>query len=78
MTDKPSRTRLLAGALAIHLSVCAPAVLAKPDPAPAPGFAAEARPAADPSSQSLIAELQQRIEEGSVRELRASVERQQH
>ncbi|MBB2917285.1 DUF2968 domain-containing protein [Cupriavidus alkaliphilus] len=74
MTDNTSRTRLLAGIIAIQLSVCASAVLAKPDPAPAPGFLADAGPAVDPSSQSVIAELQQRVADGSVRELRASVD----
>ncbi|RDK10507.1 DUF2968 domain-containing protein [Cupriavidus lacunae] len=74
MTDNPSHTRLLAGILAIQLFVCAPAVLAKPDPVPTPGFIADAGPAVDPSSQSLIAELQRRIEDASVRELRASVD----
>jgi hypothetical protein len=74
MTDNPSRTRLLAGIIAIQLSVCASAVLAKPDPTPGPGFLADAGPALDPSSQSVIAELQQRVADGSVRELRASVD----
>lgn len=74
MTDNTSRTRLLAGIIAIQLSVCASAVLAKPDPAPAPGFLTDAGPAVDPSSQSVIAELQQRVADGSVRELRASVD----
>ncbi|MBB3015452.1 DUF2968 domain-containing protein [Cupriavidus alkaliphilus] len=74
MTDNTSRTRLLAGIIAIQLSVCASAVLAKPDPAPQPGFLADAGPAVDPSSQSVIAELQQRVADGSVRELRASVD----
>ncbi|MFJ4293877.1 DUF2968 domain-containing protein [Cupriavidus sp. NPDC089707] len=78
MTVNPSRPRrhprLLAGVIAVHLSVCATAVLAKPEAAPAAALAAAAGPAADPAAQSLIAELQQRIEESTVKELRASVD----
>ncbi|MCY1232101.1 hypothetical protein D9M68_525010 [compost metagenome] len=80
MTVNPSRPRphlrhrAIAGLVAVHLSVCASAVLAKPEAAPAPAFAAAAGPAVDPASLSLIAELQQRIEESTVKELRASVD----
>jgi hypothetical protein len=74
MTVNPFRPRLLAGLIAAYLSMCAPAVLAKPAAAPAPALAAGASPAVDPASLSLIAELQQRIEESTVKELRASVD----
>ncbi|SDC14856.1 Protein of unknown function [Cupriavidus sp. YR651] len=73
MFDKFCHPRLFACVIAMQLSMGASAVFAQANPAPAVDTSVESGTPAEPSSTSLVAELQQRMRDKSVRELRASV-----
>lgn len=72
MLEKTYFPRLLAGLLAASLALCGAGAWASTDPMAAGGPALEADRPSDASPARLVAELQQRIRDKSVRELRAS------
>jgi len=72
MLEKTYFPRLLAGLLAASLALCGAGAWASTDPMAAEGPAVEADRPSDASRTRLVAELQQRIKDKSVRELRAS------
>ncbi|AOY93310.1 hypothetical protein BKK79_16990 [Cupriavidus sp. USMAA2-4] len=72
MYDSLCRTRLLAGIVAIQLSLFGSAAIAK-GAAAQPDDAAGRKPVADVTASGLMGELQQRLQQGSVTELRSAV-----